>query len=114
MNLGYFASFTVFLALNDAGFCNAHLRRHPAPEGLLPLATYLRAWGWAYLAITLAIAYFKAERNFQQGGARPGESAGCACIGRLRGVASGACMTTLCLVTAPPLTPGVRKSLVRW
>jgi len=106
MNLGYFASFTVFLALNDAGFCNAHLRRHPAPEGLLPLATYL--------AITLAIAYFKAERNFQQGGARPGESAGCACIGRLRGVASGACMTTLCLVTAPPLTPGVRKSLVRW
>ena len=25
MNLGYFASFTVFLALSDAGFCNRYL-----------------------------------------------------------------------------------------
>lgn len=26
MNAGYFTSFTVFLALNDASFCNAWLR----------------------------------------------------------------------------------------
>ena len=70
MNLGYFASFTVFLALNDAGFCNRYLRAHPSPVGLLSLAAYLRAWGWAYLAITLAIAALKAERNVQPRGAR--------------------------------------------
>ena len=70
MNLGYFASFTVFLALNDAGFCNRYLRSHPSPVGVLSLAAYLRAWGWAYLAITLAIAALKAERNFQPRGAR--------------------------------------------
>lgn len=69
MNLGYFASFTVFLALNDAGFCNRYLRSHPSPVGVLSLAAYLRAWGWAYLAITLAIAALKAERNFQLYGA---------------------------------------------
>ena len=71
MNLGYFASFTVFLALNDAGFCNRYLRSHPSPVGVLSLAAYLRAWGWAYLAITLGIAALKAERNFQPRGARP-------------------------------------------
>ena len=38
MNLGYFASFTVFLALNDAGFCNRYLRSHPSPVGVLSLA----------------------------------------------------------------------------
>ena len=68
MNLGYFASFTVFLALNDAGFCNRYLRAHPSPVGVLSLAAYLRAWGWAYLAITLVIAACKAERNFQPRG----------------------------------------------
>ena len=71
MNLGYFASFTVFLALNDTGFCNRYLRSQPAPEGVLSLAAYLRAWGWAYLCITLLIAVLKTERNFQPRGAFP-------------------------------------------
>lgn len=30
MNVGYFTSFTVFLALNDADFCNAYFRTHGA------------------------------------------------------------------------------------
>lgn len=44
MNAGYFTSFTVFLALNDASFCNAWLRaaEDASPVGLLSLATYLR------------------------------------------------------------------------
>ena len=33
MNIGYFASFTVFLALNDADFCNAYLRSAPRAAG---------------------------------------------------------------------------------
>ena len=67
MNIGYFASFTVFLALNDADFSNAYLRPVGAPHrahGLLPLSTYLRGWGWAYAAVTLAIALGKREVNF--------------------------------------------------
>ena len=32
MNIGYFASFTVFLALNDADFSNAYLRPAGAPH----------------------------------------------------------------------------------
>jgi len=36
MNVGYFASFTVFLALNDAGFCNAYFRaKGAAAEALV-------------------------------------------------------------------------------
>ena len=42
MNTGYFTSFTVFLALNDAPFCNKYLRAQDLPEGILPLASYLR------------------------------------------------------------------------
>ena len=66
MNAGYFTSFTVFLALNDASFCNAWLRGPEAasPVGVLTLAAYLRFWGWAYLAITLAVAALKRETNF--------------------------------------------------
>ncbi len=33
MNIGYFTSFTVFLALNNAEFCNAHLRAYGACIG---------------------------------------------------------------------------------
>ncbi len=42
MNTGYFTSFTVFLALNDAPFCNKYIRTQDLPEGILPLASYLR------------------------------------------------------------------------
>ncbi|BDA49693.1 Acetyl-coenzyme A transporter 1 [Coccomyxa sp. Obi] len=64
MNIGYFSSFTVFLALNDADFCNKYLRSSPSPDGHLTLAVYLRAWGWAYAAVTLLIAALKREVNF--------------------------------------------------
>lgn len=76
MNAGYFTSFTVFLALNDASFCNAWLRAPgaAAPVGVLSLAAYLKFWGWAYLAITLAVAALKRESNFRQ---PAGESVPC-------------------------------------
>ena len=64
MNVGYFTSFTVFLALNDAEFCNAHLRpaAAAAATGLLSLAAYLRFWAAVYLAVTVVVWFFKAER----------------------------------------------------
>jgi len=71
MNIGYFSSFTVFLALNDADFCNKYLRVAPAPDGYLTLAFYLRAWGWAYALATLLIAAFKREVNFPPAGDCP-------------------------------------------
>lgn len=68
MNIGYFTSFTVFLALNDVEFCNAYLRSSPSADGHLTLSTYLRAWGWAYAAVTLLVAAFKKEVNFPPSG----------------------------------------------
>ncbi|DBB18433.1 TPA: hypothetical protein ACH3X3_000077 [Trebouxia sp. C0006] len=65
MNIGYFTSFTAFLALNDADFCNNYLRAVPYEEGILPLAGYLKFWGWFFVVITILIAVFKHETNFQ-------------------------------------------------
>ena len=36
-----------------------------SPVGILSLATYLRFWGWTYLAVTLAVAALKHEVNFR-------------------------------------------------
>lgn len=69
MNIGYFTSFTVFLALNDVDFCNAYLRSSPSEDGHLTLSTYLRAWGWAYAVVTILVAVFKQEANFPPSGA---------------------------------------------
>ena len=68
MNIGYFTSFTAFLALNDADFCNSYLRESPQAEGILPLAGYLRFWGWFFAVVTILIALFKHETNFQPAG----------------------------------------------
>jgi hypothetical protein len=68
MNIGYFASFTVFLALNDADFCNKYFRSVPSEDGIVTLATYLRVWGWACATVTLLIAAFKREINFPPSG----------------------------------------------
>lgn len=67
MNLGYFTSFTVFLALNDPDFCNSYLRAKGSerPQGLILLSHYLSFWGWAYLIITVCVWLFKREDNFQ-------------------------------------------------
>ena len=71
MNIGYFTSFTVFLALNDVDFCNTYLRASPSQDGHLTLSTYLRAWGWAYAVVTLLVAAFKKEVNFTPAGISP-------------------------------------------
>ena len=70
MNIGYFTSFTAFLALNDADFCNNYLRELPQTEGILPLAGYLQFWGWFFAVATTVIALCKHETNFQPAGER--------------------------------------------
>lgn len=65
MNIGYFTSFTAFLALNDADFCNNYLRQTAQAQGILPLAGYLQFWGWFFAVTTTLIALCKHETNFQ-------------------------------------------------
>jgi hypothetical protein len=63
MNSGYFLSFTIFLALNDAEFCNSYLRTNPKPKGILSLAQYLYFWGWFYIIVTILLI-FKPEKPY--------------------------------------------------
>lgn len=73
MNIGYFTSFTVFLALNDPDFCNKYLRPVGSTDkqGILTLKEYMTFWGAAYLIITLCVWAFKHEDNFQAPGNLP-------------------------------------------
>lgn len=66
MNVGYFLSFTVFLALNDASFCNAYLRHTQSEVGLLTLSQYLLFWGWTYICVTIIIAFLVQENAEKQ------------------------------------------------
>jgi len=58
MNIGYFMSFTIFLALNDASFCERWLG---SPRELVTLGGYLFWWGWVYVGVTLVVGLFKSE-----------------------------------------------------
>jgi hypothetical protein len=83
MNLGYFSSFTVFLALNDASFAAKWLpgllaaAQRPPGAGLISLGGYMRFWGWAYLAITAGVALLTRERRTRvaSGSSRPANGA---------------------------------------
>lgn len=62
LNSGFFMSFTIFLALNSAEFCNKYLRTEPSPEGLLPLSTYIQVWAFLFLVVTFYLAFAKNEK----------------------------------------------------
>ena len=63
MQIGYFLSFTIFLAFNSAEFCNAYIRRSPHVDGLLKLGPYMRFWGVVYVLISLWLLFFKHEEE---------------------------------------------------
>jgi len=63
MNIGYFTSFTVFLALNDPSFCNSYLRSEPKDAGVIELGAYLRAWGVVFGLVTALVAFVKREKK---------------------------------------------------
>lgn len=77
MNVGYFTSFTVFLALENAAFCDARLRPLlgwplDPTKGVVTLSGYVRFWGWFFAVATAAIAAFKREGEEEEGGDQEG------------------------------------------
>ncbi len=64
MNIGYFMSFTIFLALNDPSFCTKWLG---SAGELVTLGGYLFWWGWVYVVVTVVIALFKKEGRTASG-----------------------------------------------
>lgn len=63
MNIGYFSSFTIFLALNDPDFCASYLGMPKGGPPAVTLQQYLVLWGWVYVFVTLFVAFFKRERS---------------------------------------------------
>ncbi|KAL8824084.1 MAG: hypothetical protein Q9191_005315 [Dirinaria sp. TL-2023a] len=61
LTAGHFLSYTVFLAFEAPDFANRWFRSSPRPEGVMTLGGYLTFWGWAYIAVTLALAVLKRE-----------------------------------------------------
>jgi MFS transporter, PAT family, solute carrier family 33 (acetyl-CoA transportor), member 1 len=61
LTAGGFLSHTVFLAFNSKDFANRWFRTEPLDHGLLSLGGYLTFWGWAYIAVTLGLAFLKKE-----------------------------------------------------
>jgi hypothetical protein len=60
LSLGYFSSFTVFLALNSEGFCKRWLRHEAA---IMSLSSFLRITGSSFLAFTFILALFVKEND---------------------------------------------------
>lgn|SRR3990167_272715 len=68
LDIGYFASYTVFLALSSAEFCNSYLRFTPSPQPIITLSDYLLFSSALYLLFTLFLILFKRENlqlNYQ-------------------------------------------------
>ncbi|CAI7670735.1 unnamed protein product [Penicillium pancosmium] len=66
LTAGHFLSYTVFLAFNSKDFANRWFRDVPGDEGLLSLGGYLTFWGWAYLIVTLGLAFLKKEDHTRE------------------------------------------------
>ena len=65
LQCGFFASVTLFLALNSADFCNDYVRSWlgiaPSADGLLSLPLYWRSVGAMYVLASLALVVFFVE-----------------------------------------------------
>jgi len=53
LQIGFFSSSSIFLALNSVDFCNNYLRWHAASEPLLSLSHYFWFWGWLFVLFTV-------------------------------------------------------------
>ena len=63
LNIGYFSSFTVFLALNSAEFCNKYLRLVSAEEPMITLSGLLYYYGFVCLLITVLLMFVKEKES---------------------------------------------------
>lgn len=70
LNIGYFASFTIFLALNSPSFCNSFIRQYLGlpnlDVGIVSLGSYMRFWGIIMIAFTVFLLIFKQEKPYNQ------------------------------------------------
>jgi hypothetical protein len=71
MNIGYFTSFTVFLALSDPEFCSSYLGTATGVP-MVTLSGYMRFWGYVYLIVTAAVAILKNENTSRGSGGTRG------------------------------------------
>ncbi|WFC98175.1 hypothetical protein MYAM1_000899 [Malassezia yamatoensis] len=62
VNIGYFTSFTVFLAFNSLEFSNKYFRSEALDYPILSLATYLKFCSAAFFLVTLWLLIFKKEK----------------------------------------------------
>ncbi|BFZ58645.1 hypothetical protein PYCC9005_005709 [Savitreella phatthalungensis] len=65
LNIGYFMSFTVFLAVQSPEFANKYFRSADAQldVGLITLNQYTTLCGWGFLGLTAFLALFKRENQ---------------------------------------------------
>ena len=63
LTAGQFLSYTVFLAFNSPDFANHWFRQVPSDKGVMTLGGYLSFWGYAYLIVTLGLAFLKREER---------------------------------------------------
>ena len=60
-NIGFFVSYTIFLAFSSADFCNSYIRSIPEEGGLLSLGGYMYFWGIGFILVSLLL-FLKKER----------------------------------------------------
>ena len=58
--IGIFFSYTVFLSLNSAEFCNRYINSVVDTQGIISFSSYLYFWGWFTILITFLLI-FKSE-----------------------------------------------------
>ena len=61
LTAGQFLSYTVFLAFHSKDFANRWFRAEPLEHGLMSLGGYLTFAGWAYIIVTIGLAFLKRE-----------------------------------------------------
>eukprot|EP01125_Pyxidicula_operculata_P020638 TRINITY_DN7667_c0_g1_i2.p1 TRINITY_DN7667_c0_g1~~TRINITY_DN7667_c0_g1_i2.p1 ORF type:complete len:235 (+),score=-6.42 TRINITY_DN7667_c0_g1_i2:30-707(+) len=55
LSVGGFISYTIFLALNSAEFCNKYLRSEQSDVGMVTVGSYLQFWGIFYCVFSLLL-----------------------------------------------------------
>lgn len=64
---GYVVSFIIFMALNNASFANAYIRRPwgyaSSEHGMVTLGGFTAMWGWVFLVTTMLVWGFKSEER---------------------------------------------------
>lgn len=61
LNIGYFLSFTVFLALSSPEFSNKYIWSEPKEVGIVQLGAYMQFWAFMYFAVTAWLIFMKKE-----------------------------------------------------